>query len=142
MLEVRTAIRCSLYDGGYGGDATCALCMLEAVEVPEVIDVCSLYAGVCGGWALFTRDVEGAAGAGGAGGDALRGTLYAGGCGRDTLVAGGDALCLLEAPEVLDVREAVEGGLSFEVSKFLLWQFSPPLSREMASSMNTVRPVI
>ena len=90
------------------------------LDVPEVIDVCSLYAGGCGGWALFTR-VIGAAGAGGAGRDAMPGTLYAGGCGKGTLeVAGGDALCL---PEVLEVLEAVEGGLSFGVSKFLLWQF-------------------
>jgi len=78
--------------GGAGGDAPCA----------------NLYAGGCGGYALF------AGGAAGVGGDAMCATLYARGCGGYVLFV--EVLDVLEVPEtmrcvLLSMLEAVEGTL-------------------------------
>ena len=56
---------------------------------------------------------------------------YAGGCEGWTLFAGGETLC------ALCMLEAAEGGLSFGVSKFQLWQFShysPPVPDRVPES--------
>ncbi len=63
-------------------------------------------------WRLWEARFAG--GVGGVEGDALCATLYGGGCG---------GLGLREALEVSKV-ETVDGGLSFWVSKFPLWQHS------------------
>src|SRR6266480_6295979 len=95
--------------GRAGGDALCALCMLEAVEgalclrevleVPEAmhcVQLCSLEVmrcvlSVCWRVDSVSRGVGVVAGAGRAGGDALCATLYAGGIGG----VGGDEPCAL-----------------------------------------------
>jgi len=86
VLEVVEVMRCVLLCILEAVDG--AVCLLDALEVPEVMRLCvtlraggtggdapcaTLYAGGCGGRALFARDT---------GGDTLCAALYAGGCGR------------------------------------------------------------
>jgi len=101
---------------GVGGDALCA----------------TLYAGGCGGWALFVGGVRGAVGARGY---ALSLTLLAGGAGGTggyalclTLLAGGAGGAGCHALGASLYARCCGGwvgfGLSFGVSKFPSWQFS------------------